>query len=141
MSTGFTLTENPQGLARAEAEMDAFMRAFNEECGLQLYENLDASTSTRTGEHYAGQPRVSSRPTEMPQEQSGGLQRMVGTGKLAPCRYWWGLAPKTKEELEQARTQELGFPRGNVIARAPTLRTGFDTRTHRRATEAGKRAV
>lgn len=140
MASSVTLTET-DGLARAEALTDAFVQAFNEACGLQLYENLDASTSARSGVHYAGQPRISSRPTEMPQEQEGNLQRMTETGKLAPCRYWWGLNPKTKEEAAQARTQELGNPRGNVIARAPTLRTGMDSRTHRRAIEAGKKAV
>lgn len=140
MASSYTLTET-DGLARAEALTDAFMQAFNEACGLQLDENLDASTSTRSGVHYAGQPRISSRPSEMPQEQTGRLQRMVETGKLAPCRYWWGLEPKTKEEEGQAVGIELGNPRGNLIARAPVLRTGIDSRTHRRGAEAGKKAI
>lgn len=121
--------------------MDAFMQEFNEACGLQLYDNLDASTSTRTGVHYPNQPRVSSRPSEMPQEQTGGLQSMVETGKLAPARYWWGLHPSGKSEEEQAVGLELGNPRNNLVARAPVTRTGLSSETHRRATNAGRATV
>ena len=138
---GSTLTDNPVGDAIIAAQEEAFIRAFNEECGVTLYDALDASTSTRTGVKYPDQPRTSSRPTEMPQEQSGTLQGMVKTGKLDDGTYWWGLEPHGKDEEEEAKGMELGNPRGNVIARSPTLRTGVDSRTHRRATEAGKKAI
>lgn len=136
----YTLTDTG-GLEQAIGIVDTFTQAFNEAGGDQLRDNLSAGTSTRTGVHYAQQPRRSSAPGEMPQEQRGVLKGMVKTGKLAPCRYWWGLHPVGKDQEDQAVGLELGNPRRNLVARAPGTRTGLDVRTHKRGTEAGLKTV
>ena len=122
--------KNPNALALVEAEADRIIAAMAEAGALRLYDNLDASTSDRTGTHYAGQPRPSSTPTQMPQEQDGNLQRMVDHGRVGPLQHAFGLYPQTAEQRAQAEAMEQGAPRINVIARAPVLRTALDSRTH-----------
>lgn len=132
---------NPNALAQLEALVDAVVADMAEEGALALYEALDESTSTRTGEHYAGQPRRSSKPHEMPQKQrrSGGLQDMADHRRVGPGQHVFGLFPEGAEEIAQAEAMELGAPRANVIARAPVRRIGLDSRTHRRMIDAGSR--
>jgi hypothetical protein len=132
---------NPNALAQLEALVDAIVADMAEEGAMVLYEALDESTSTRTGEHYAGQPRRSSKPHEMPQKQrsSGGLQDMVDYRQVGPGEHVFGLFPEGADEKAQAEALELGAPRAGVIARAPVRRIAFDSRTHRRMIDAAKR--
>jgi hypothetical protein len=134
-----TERRNPNALAQLEALADAVVADMAEEGAMALYEALDESTSTRTGEHYAGQPRRSSTPTQMPQRQQGTLQRMVDHRQVAPGEHVFGLFPEGQTEREQAEAMELGAPRANVIARAPVRRIALDSRTHRRMIDVARR--
>lgn len=135
-----TVKPNPGALAQLYAEADKKLAAMAEAGAMALYEALDESTSVRTGEHYSGQPRRSSKPHEMPQKQrrSGGLQDMVDYRQTGSLQHVFGLFPENAEERIQAKAMELGAPRANIVARAPVRRIGLDSRTHRRMIDAAR---
>jgi hypothetical protein len=132
---------NPASLAALAAQLDKVPIAAADEGALVLYENLDESTSIRTGEFYAGQKRRSSTSKEFSQKQEGTLQGMADSGPLGPGEAWFGYNPENADQLGQAKGQELGNDETSLVGRANLRRTAMDSRTHRRMNEAVMKAV
>jgi len=132
---------NPAGFAALDAQLDKVPIAAADEIALVFYENLDESTSGRTGEFYAGQKRRSSTSKEFSQKQEGTLQGMADSGPLPDGSAWVGYAPKNNEQLGQAKAQELGNPDGSLIGRRNLYRTVTASTTRNRANEAVKKVM
>jgi len=130
---------NPAALAALDAQFDEAMRAAAEAGAEQLRDNLSAGG--RSGTQYPQLPRRSSAPGEFSQEQSGRLKDMVDHGQHAPASAWFGLAPRSADELGEAKGQEFGNPDGSLVGRANVRKTALDSRTHKRMNEAIKKTV
>lgn len=102
----------------------------------QLDYNLAASSSTRTGEHYEGQPRPSSiniPAAEFLQEQSGQLRRSVGYEMLADeaaALVGVGLNGSSGQSQEELEDNEYG--NGPRAGRFSVTRTMQAAGTHAR---------
>lgn len=137
----FRFDPNAPGLAAIAAQLDKVPLAAADEIALVFYENLDESTSARTGEFYAGQKRRSSTSKEFSQRQDGTLQGMADSGPLPDGGAWVGYNPDNDEQLGQAKAQELGNPEESLIGRRNLYRTVTANTTRNRANEAVKKVA
>lgn len=137
MSLKVTERKNPNALAQLQELVDSVLLGMAEVGAADLRANLSAGS--RSGVQYPSLPRRSSAPGEMPQEQSGRLKGMVGSGMQESGSAYFGLEPNGNDEREQALALELGAPRSNLIARSPIRRTALDPRTQSRMKAAAQR--